>query len=44
MKLREQLRAARIKYSGGVEVAEDDPLAKDKKKLPIRSRSRAHTG
>ena len=32
MKLREQMRAARAKYSGGVEVAEDDPLAKDKKK------------
>lgn len=26
----EQLRAARIKYSGGVEVAADDPLATDK--------------
>lgn len=33
-KLREQMRAARAKYSGGVEVAkDDDPLALEKKKV-----------
>jgi hypothetical protein len=32
-KLREQMRAARAKYSGGIEVAKDDPLANEKKKI-----------
>jgi hypothetical protein len=33
MTLREQMRAARAKLNGGVEGAEDDPLAKDRKKI-----------